>query len=211
MRKVTLDNGLKAQAFVSYRYAQAEVNNVEEYLKKQGNKPLPTKGHMNPLNSNYLTEIDISQELQPQYTSYCQSLIGILMWIVELGRVDICVELSMMSSHVALPRQGHLNQVFCIFGYLKKHHNAEMVLDPTDTDINMSQFENQDWSQTIYGEWTDAIPPNVRLAYGRGMCMTVWVYSDHAGESLTRRSRTGYPIFRNVSPIYWFSKKVPII
>ena len=41
--------------------------------------------------------------------------------------------------------------------------------------------------------------------------MTVWVHSDHAGESLTRRSQTGYLIFLNGSPIYWFSKKIPSI
>ena len=65
-----------------------------------------------------------------------------------------------------------------------------MVLDPTDTDINMSQFENKYWSQKIYGELTEAIIPNAPLLCGRCMCMTVWVDSDHAGESLTRRSRT---------------------
>ena len=64
----------------------------------------------------------------------------------------------MMSSFVAFQRQGHIDQFFHIFGYLKNHHNADMVLDPTYPDIKMSQFENLDWSQTIYGEMTEAIP-----------------------------------------------------
>ena len=129
-------------------------------LNKQGNRPLPTKGDMNPLARNYCTDIDISQELNPQDASYYQSLVDILRWIVKLGRVNICVEVSMMSSHVALPRQGHLNKVNNIFGYPKKHHNAEMVLDPTEPDIDMSQFENKYWYQKIYGKLTEAIPPN---------------------------------------------------
>ena len=62
-----------------------------------------------------------------------------------------------------------------IFGYLKKHHNAEMVFNQTDREINMSQFKKQDWSQTIYGKLNEAIPPNAPLACGRGMRMTVWV------------------------------------
>ena len=49
---------------------------------------------------------------------YYQSLIGILRWIVELGQVDICVEVSMLSAHLALPHQGHLDEVlrinFCL-------------------------------------------------------------------------------------------------
>ena len=115
---------------------------------------------MNPLTINYHPEIDISQDIDPQDASYYQFLIGILRWIVELGQVDICVEVYMMYSHVALTRQGHLGQVLHIFGYPKKHHNAEMVLDPTEPDIDMSQFEKKYWYQKIYGELTEAIPPN---------------------------------------------------
>ena len=55
------------------------------------------------------------------------------------------------------------------------------------------------------------IPPNVPLACGRGMHMNVWVDSYHAGELLTHQSHTGYLIFMNVYPIYWFSKKIPSI
>ena len=121
----------------SSQYILAAVKNIKDYLKKQGNKPLPTKGHMNPLTSNYRPDIDISQEIELQDASYYQSLIGIIWWIVELGKLGVCVEVYMMSYHVALPRQGHIDHVLHIFGYLKKNHNAEMVLDPTEPDINM--------------------------------------------------------------------------
>ena len=47
------------------------------------------------------------------------------MWIVELGRVDICLEVSILSSHLALPHEGQLEQVFQIFAYLKKYHSTE--------------------------------------------------------------------------------------
>ena len=39
------------------------------------------------------------------------------------------------------------------------------------------------------------------------MRMRTYVDSDHAGESLTRRSRTGFIVFLNKAPIYWLSKK----
>ena len=197
IRQVTLDNGVKAWAFGSSQYVKYAVKNLEEYLKKQGKKPLPTKGHHNPLTCEYRSVIDISQELDPQDASYYQSLIRILRWIAELGRVDICVEVSMMSSHVDFPRQGHFDQVLHIFGYLKKHHNAEVVFDPTEPDIDMLQFKKQDWFQTIYGEISEAILPNAPLACGRGMRMIVWVDSYHVGELLMRMSRTGYLIFLN--------------
>ena len=37
--------------------------------------------------------------------------------------------------------------------------------------------------------------------------MSANVDSDHAGDCITRRSRTGFIIFLNNSPIYWFTKK----
>ena len=39
------------------------------------------------------------------------------------------------------------------------------------------------------------------------MIMLAYVDSDHAGDSVTRRSRTGYLVFLNRAPIYWYSKK----
>ena len=39
------------------------------------------------------------------------------------------------------------------------------------------------------------------------MVMRAFVDSDHAGDTATRRSRTGCIIFLNNSPIYWFSKR----
>ena len=61
-----------------------------------------------PLTTTYRPELDVSRELNEVDAAYYQSLIGILRWMVELGRVDVCLEVSMMSSHLALPREGHL-------------------------------------------------------------------------------------------------------
>ena len=70
--------------------------------------------------------------------------------MVEVGRVDICCELSMMPSCLALPREGYLQQLFHIFSHLEKHHNTEMVFDPTTPDIDPNMFPKQDWSNTVY-------------------------------------------------------------
>ena len=70
---------------------------------------------------------------------------------MELGRVDICLEVSMMSSHLALPRLGHLKEVLRIFAYLKSHHNAELVFDPSLPSIDQHEFEEQDWTTCEFG------------------------------------------------------------
>ena len=87
---------------------------------------MPSKADT-PLTTTYRPELDVSRELNEVDAAYYQSLIGILRWIVELGRVDACLVVSMMSSHLALPREGHLEQVLHIFAYLKKYHNNRIL------------------------------------------------------------------------------------
>ena len=211
VRKVTLENGVEAWTFSSSQYVQAAVKNVETYLNQEEMKKrwkMPAKAGT-PLTTTYRPELDVSPELEPTESAYYQSLIGILRWIVELGRVDICLETSMMSSHLALPREGHLEQLFHIFSYLKHHHNAEMVFDPSDPDIDESQFERRDWTSSEFGhvDGKEALPPKIPEPRGRGFVIQAKVDADHASDTVTRRSRTGFLVYLNCAPIYWLSKK----
>ena len=105
-----------------------------------------------------------------------------------------------------MPREGHLEAVFHIFAYLDKKHNACIVFDPTYPDIDMSCFKECDWHH-FYGDVKEAIPPNAPLPRGKEVDLRMFVDSDHAGDKLTRRSRTGFIIYLNMAPIAWFSKK----
>ena len=82
-----------------------------------------------------------------------------------------------------------------------------MVFDHTEPDLDLSQFPSEDWSATAYGECKEEIPSNIPEPRGIGFTMRAFEDSDHAGDTITRRSRTGFLIFLNSAPIYWFSKK----
>ena len=144
-----LPSGIKAWGYSSGQYVKEAVGNVKKYLKTIGRK-LPSKAET-PTSVDYRPEIDVSPELNDLDGAYYHSLIRTLRWIVELGRIDICLEVSMLSSHLALPREGHLDQALHIFAYLDKHHNAEMVFDPTPWEIPEKAFTKQDWDYLIYG------------------------------------------------------------
>ena len=101
---------------------------------------MPSKAKTPP-KSTYEQELDVTQKLEASDTSYYQSIIGVLRWIVKLGCVDICLEVSMMSLHLDLPKRGHLDQVFQIFVYLKKYHNTKLVYDPSDPVVDIEKFE----------------------------------------------------------------------
>ena len=91
---------------------------------------------------------------------------------MKLGRVDINVETSMLFSHLAMPREGHMQDLLHVFAYLKKHMNTEMVFDPSDPENDMNSFQRQDWSYSIYSlsgeELKEALPPNMPKPLGHG-------------------------------------------
>jgi hypothetical protein len=203
--EVVLENGTTCWSFSSSQYVQNAIGNVEEYLKSR-NQSLLLRAK-SPWSTNYCPEIDMTPELQPSEASYYQSLIGVLQWIVKLGRGDICMEVSAMASMMALPREGHLDQLFHTFAFLKGNHNGVMVFDPTEPTIDESLFPDQDWSATPYAGSSEEFPPNMCEARGVGMTLRLFVDSDHATDTTNPRSRTGYIVFLNSAPIFWFSKK----
>ena len=99
------------------QYIKADVRNFKAYLSMKGEAL--TYRAPTPLLNTYQPDIDTSEEIGPKEASYYQSFIGILRLMLELVRVDICVEASMISSHLELPRRGHLEQVLHMFGYIK--------------------------------------------------------------------------------------------
>ena len=206
LRKVQLENGLYAWAFGSSQYIQEVIANLEKQLSLSNNS-LP-RNVMTPISSGYRPEIDVTPELSPKEATEYQSHIGVLRWIVELGRIDICCEVSMLLSHLALPRCGHLQQVYRIFAYLKSHHNSELVFDPEVPDVDESLFQRQDWSTSeMSHELNEELPSGMPEPRGIGFLMTAYVDADHATDSMTRKSRTGFIVYLNSSPIYWMSKK----
>ena len=77
-------------------------------------------------------------------------MIGVLRWIVELGRIDVTCEVSMMASMMTMPQKGHLDQLDHICSYLKRKHNSEIVLDPTVPIVDADQFPKYNWNHMPY-------------------------------------------------------------
>jgi hypothetical protein len=69
---------------------------------------LPKKA-INPFPTDYELMEDGTPELDAEHASYYQQLIDIIRWMVEIGRIGIDTQVSMLASHVALPGQGHIS------------------------------------------------------------------------------------------------------
>ena len=145
LRPLQLSDGVMAWAMSSSKYIQAVIDNIKDYLAKTYPGHGLPKHATAPLPVNYMLELDITSELDLDKASFYQSQIGVLWWCVELGCIDIITEVSALSSHLALPREGHLDAVFHVFAYLECWHNAQIVYDPNYPNIDMSVFKQCDW------------------------------------------------------------------
>ena len=186
----------------SHTYVKESVRNVETHLATK-NKELKLKVS-SPLPINYAPELDATPLCEEDDVSEFHSRIGILRWAVELGRVDICTEVSIMASYAAAPRVGHLEAVYHIFAWLKKHSRSRLVFDSTYP--NNTEQSLPDWTD-FYKDVKEQIPRDAPEPLGNPVEMTSYIDSDHAGDKVTRRSRTGVFIFLNRSLIVWHSKK----
>ncbi|KAI2490354.1 Reverse transcriptase (RNA-dependent DNA polymerase) [Fragilaria crotonensis] len=206
LRGTTLPNGVHAWSMSSSKYIQAAVANVKAYHRQNYPNYQWTKRTSGPFPINYAPELDTTPELSAKDATFYQSQVGVLRWCVELGRIDIITEVSELASYLALPRQGHLEAVFHMFNYLEKKHNARIVFDPSYPTVDLTVFKECDW-KAFYGDVKEAIPPNAPTPRGKDVDLRMFVDSDHAGDKKTRRSRTGFLIYLNMSPITWYSKK----
>jgi hypothetical protein len=126
--------------------------------------------------------------------------------MVELGCIDIATEVSLLSSHLAFPREEHLETALHIMSYLSQKHNTRLIFDLTYPKIDMGQFPQHNWTE-FYGNVKEAIPLDMPEPLGKDIDVHMMCDSDHAGEKRTRRSCTGFLIFCNMALIDWVSKK----
>jgi hypothetical protein len=196
------ENGDECWAMGSEQYVADSIRNVQNWLSKR-NLMLKTKVS-STLPSGYAPELDATPYLNDEDANYYQQQIGVLRWAVELGRIDICAEVSIMGGFNAAPREGHLAAVMHIFAWMKCHTRSRVVLDPEYP--THEEADQQDWSE-FYPDAEELLPPDMPEPLGNPVKMTTFVDSDHAGDKVTRRSRTGVLVFLNRAPIVWYSKK----
>lgn len=194
-------------------YVNAAVENIEKMLIGDGReKGLSYYGKKNanrPFPASYRPECDTSPELNNEMASRYLQLIGILRWAVELGRIDIYTEVSVLSQHQCLPREGHLDALYRCFWYLKKAKPSRVIFDPTMIEIDERIFHD-----SKYEEWKDfydyaeePIPPMMPEPRGLPMRTVCFVDADHAANKVTRRSHSGIIIYLQNTPVIWFSKR----
>ncbi|CAJ1967966.1 unnamed protein product [Cylindrotheca closterium] len=145
----------------SYDYVTAAVKNVKATLKDNQRWNLPKKA-VTPMNSDYTPELDVSSELNAHDHTYFQELIGVLRWATEIGRVDILLEVSLLSQYQAGPGEGHMEQLLRIFAYLDQHPKMTLYFDWRIPNADFSGVKSSYKEfRTLYRDAEEQLPSNM--------------------------------------------------
>ena len=80
--------------------------------------------------------------------------------MIKLGRINIITKVSLLSSHVALPRERHLDAAVHVMAHVDQRYNSRLVYDPLYPEIDHSVFKKCHWSE-FYRDAKEAIPMNM--------------------------------------------------
>ena len=112
----------------------------------------------------------------------------------------------MMFTHLAMPRRGHLEQVHHIFSYLKELPKRKLFFDLQHLELDERSFTTYDWYD-FYRDAKEPVPGDMLAPRGQTVSTHCFVDSDHAANTVTRRSQTGLLLVVNRAPVTWFSKR----
>jgi hypothetical protein len=132
-----------------------------------------------PFPCDHAPELDTTDLLDHKKSTFYQSQVGVLRWIVELGRIDIITEVLELSTFLAMPRKGHL-EAYSMYSTTW----LRIVFDPSYLTIDMTAFKDKCDCKAFYCEAQEAIPPSVPTPRGKDVDLRMFVDSDHALTSI---------------------------
>ena len=180
---------------------------MSAFLEDLPRKLTPKKANT-PLDKEDSPEPDTSELLPPEQVSMYQSLIGALQWCVTLGRFDILVSVMTMSSFRTAPKEGHLERLKRIFGYLRKYPEGAIRLRTgIPTNEQLFSLPDYDWIYSVYGNCSEEFDPNHPVPLGKTVRMSTLVDANLMHCKVTGKSATGILHLINQTPVDWFSKK----
>ena len=200
----------------SGKYVKNLVEQVKSMLDEEGRtlKKVPNaesrQEQVGPMHPDYKPELDSTPLLNAKLHQRYQQIVGGLRWAVEIGRIDIQIDVAILSQYLAAPREGHLEAVYDVIRYLSVRPDRRLLMSPAKAEYasaNEKLFNNTaDWSE-FYGEMVEEDPPGMPKPLGTPVKIKTLLDADHAGNLVTRRSHTGILIFVNNALIVQYSKK----
>ena len=190
--------------FGSQTYSKRLVANFESLFNEA---PKPS---FSPLDHEDRPELDTSPLCGPDDTAKFQSLVGACQWMISLCRLDLAHAIMSLSRFRHAPRQGHLDRLMNVCGYIRKFPQAAIRIQtgiPNHEATFGEYAEKYDWMETVYGTPTEELPPNMPTPKGNVVRTTTYFDANLMHDVITGRSASGILHFLNQTPWDWFSKR----
>ena len=92
----------------------------------------------------YDPKLDTSPELEPVMAFYFLTIIIILTWMMELGRIVMITKVLLLSSHVAFPREEHLDAAVHAMANVGQRYNSRLIYHPLYPEIDHNVLKECD-------------------------------------------------------------------
>lgn len=159
-----------------------------------------------PMSDKARPEIDDSPLLSVEDHRTYQMLIGVAQWLVCCGRMDVNHAVTSLSRFNAAPREGHLEMLLRVFGYLKKFRNKWIQFNPGKFKVEKANILQADFLEK-YSDATEDVEPGLPEPLGTPMQTSICTDSDHAHDVVTRRSITGVLVYVGLTPVSSVSRR----
>ena len=110
--------------------------------------------------------------------------------------------MSLLSAFNAAPREGHLDALYNICGYLNIHASSFIAFDHTLPNFDVEPIESKGWEE-FYEVDDEPVPTHAPELRGMPMKITCFVDASHASNKVTYRSHTGIYILLNNTLVVW--------
>jgi hypothetical protein len=195
-----------ADGTLVYQPKKYIVKMMEAYFRYFKEKP---KQCSSPLPSDDHPELDDTILIDCLGITIYMSLVGMLQWLITLGRLDVMQAVTAMSAFRCAPRQGHMDRAKRIYGYVDRYREAAIRVRPGMPDLRAldASYPTYDWSTSVYGSRHEEFPMNMPEPLGGMMRIIMYVDANLYFDLISGRACTGILILLNQTPVDWYCKK----
>ena len=123
-----------------------------------------------------------------------QMLLGMLQWMVNIGKPELCQKVSSLNRFGACSREVHLDLAVRWFGYIKTTINRKIAIDSMPIQFNRTTPNFQKLIPDFIKDYLDTIEemdPSFPSVFGPLLQTIFLIDADHAHDLKTRESITG--------------------
>ena len=123
---------------------------------------------------------------------YINHSFGAMQWAISIGHFNISTAVMTMSGFRAQPHHRYdLDCIKCIYGYLHKMKDAEIVMHTEELDYSKIPVNEYDWSHSVYGDVKECTPKDAPELLSKFVTLLHYINTNLFHDMITGHSVTG--------------------